>query len=70
VGAMQEEMDSLHYNGTWDSARLPAGKKALHNKCVYRVEQKSDGSKRYKGRLVVKGFQQKERMIVQIYSLL
>ena len=25
--AMQEEMDSLHSNGTWDLARLSAGKK-------------------------------------------
>ncbi|OAE25312.1 hypothetical protein AXG93_4620s1260 [Marchantia polymorpha subsp. ruderalis] len=41
-------------------AQLPAGKKALLNKWVYRLKQESDGKKRYKGRLVVKGFQQKE----------
>jgi len=29
---MQEEMDSLHSNGTWNLVRLPIGKKALHNK--------------------------------------
>ena len=50
-------MDSLHSNGTWDLARLPVGKNTLHNKWVYRVKKKSDGSKRYKARLVVKGFQ-------------
>ena len=60
--AMQEEMDSLHTNGTWELARLPARKKALHNKWVYRLKQESDGSKKYKARLVVKGFQQKERV--------
>ncbi|RVW22925.1 Retrovirus-related Pol polyprotein from transposon TNT 1-94 [Vitis vinifera] len=36
------------------------GKKALHNKWVYRIKNEHDGSKRYKARLVVKGFQQKE----------
>jgi hypothetical protein len=41
---------------------LPAGKKALHNKWVYRIKGEHDGSNRYKARLVVKGFQQKERI--------
>ena len=58
--AMQEEMDSLHSNGTWQLSQLPAGKQALHNKWVFRLKQESDGKKRYKARLVVKGFQQKE----------
>jgi len=53
---MQDVMDSLHSNGTWDLARLPAGKKAVHNKWVYRVKQKSDDCKRYKSRLAMKGF--------------
>ena len=58
--AMQEEMDSLHKNHTWELTPLPKGKKALHNKWVYRIKQEHDGSKRYKARLVVKGFQQRE----------
>jgi hypothetical protein len=66
---MQEEMDSLHSNVTWELAKLPAGKKALQNKWVYRVKQESDGSKRYKARLVVKGFQQKEGVdFTEIFS--
>jgi hypothetical protein len=32
----------------------------LQNKWVFRLKQESDGKKRYKARLVVKGFQQKE----------
>ena len=32
----------------------------MHNKWVYRIKNEHDGSKRYKARLVVKGFQQKE----------
>ena len=30
------------------------------NKWVYQIKEKSDGSQRFKTRLVVKGFQQKE----------
>ena len=40
--------------------KLPVGKKVLHNKWVYRIKNEHDGSKRYKARLVVKGFQQKK----------
>ncbi|CAJ2645710.1 unnamed protein product [Trifolium pratense] len=57
---MKDEMKSLISNQTWELAKLPMGKKALHNKWVYRVKEEHDGSKRYKARLVVKGFQQKE----------
>ena len=40
--------------------KQPVQKKTLHNKWVYIIEDKHDGSKRYKARLVVKGFQQKK----------
>ncbi|GAA0140593.1 hypothetical protein LIER_01908 [Lithospermum erythrorhizon] len=55
--AMKDEMQSLISNQTWELVELPKGKKALHNKWVYRVKKEHDGSKRYKARLVVKGFQ-------------
>ena len=55
--AMKDEMDSLLGNQTWELTELPVGKKALHNKWVYRIKNEYDGSKRYKARLVVKGFQ-------------
>ena len=58
--AMKDEMDSLMSNQTWELAELPPGKKALHIKWVYRIKEEHDGNKRYKERLVVKGFQQKE----------
>jgi hypothetical protein len=58
--AMKDEMKSLISNKTWELAELPVGKKALHNKWVYRVKEEHNGSKRHKARLVVKGFQQKE----------
>ncbi|KAL8104982.1 hypothetical protein AgCh_028950 [Apium graveolens] len=58
--AMDEEMSSLEKNETWSLTELPAGKKALHNKWVFRIKEEHDGSKRYKARLVVKGYQQKK----------
>ena len=58
--AMKDEMDSLMSNQTWRLAELPKGKKALHNKWVYHVKEEHHDIKRYKERLVVKGFQQKE----------
>jgi hypothetical protein len=54
---MKDEIDSLMTNQTWDLTELPVGEKALHNKWVYRIKGENDGSKRYKSRLVVKGFQ-------------
>ena len=54
---MKDEMDSLLRNQTWELTEMPAGKKALQNKWIYRIKNKHDGSKRYKTRLVVKGFQ-------------
>ena len=58
--AIKDEMDSLMSNQTWQLAELPRGKKALHNEWVYRIKEEHDGNKRYKARLVVKGFQQIE----------
>ncbi|RVW24170.1 Retrovirus-related Pol polyprotein from transposon TNT 1-94 [Vitis vinifera] len=67
--AMKDEMDSLLGNQTWELTELPVGKKALHNKWVYKIKNEHDGSKRYKARLVVKGFQQKESIdYTEIFS--
>ena len=55
--AMKNEMSSLLKNKTWELTALPKGKKALQDKWVYRVKTEYDGSKRFKARLVVKGFQ-------------
>ncbi|KAL2232508.1 UNVERIFIED_CONTAM: Retrovirus-related Pol polyprotein from transposon TNT 1-94, partial [Sesamum indicum] len=57
--AMNDEMNSLKKNDTWELCQLPKGKKALQNRWVYRIKEESDGKKRYKARLVVKGFQQR-----------
>ena len=36
---MDEEMDSLVRNQTWDLVDFPAGKRALQNKWVYRLKE-------------------------------
>ena len=57
---MDEEMDSLVRNQTWDLVKLPTKKRALQNKWVYRLKEEDGGKKRYKAILVVKGFAQKK----------
>jgi len=57
--AMEEEMDSLIHNQTWDLVRLPTRKTTLKNKWVYKLKVEDGGKQRYKARLVVKRFAQK-----------
>ena len=52
---INEEMDSLIRNQYWDFIELLIGKRTLQNKWVYRLKEEG-GKKRYKYRLVVKGF--------------
>ena len=59
--AMNDEMESKRTNQVWDLVDLPSGCKAIGNKWVLKIKRKVDGSiKRYKGRLVAKGYTQKE----------
>ena len=57
LSAMQEEMDSLHENHTYELIELPRGKKALRNKWVFKLKP-GDGKNPliYKARIVLKGF--------------
>src|SRR6201999_3330088 len=57
--AAEEEIKSLHANGTWDLVPLPEGRKAVGSRWVFRVKRNADGSvERYKARLVAKGYLQ------------
>ena len=48
-------------NHTWKLVDLPQGCKTLGNKCIFKKKLKADGSiDKYKARLVVQGFRQKE----------
>lgn len=56
--AMQEEIDSLTKMATWELVYLPAGRRALTAKWVFRT--KPDSTRfRLKARLVARGFEQK-----------
>ena len=52
--ACQYEIDALHKNNTWELMDLPAGRKAVKSKWVFK--HKADG--RFRARLVAKGFTQ------------
>jgi hypothetical protein len=58
---MQEEIDALHAQGTWDLVPLPYAKNLLGYKWVYRIKKNTYGSiARHKARLIAKGFGQEE----------
>ncbi|KAH9769282.1 hypothetical protein KPL71_011940 [Citrus sinensis] len=59
--AMQEEIEALHKNKTWELVPLPHGRKVIGNKWVYKIKRDgNDQVERYRARLVVKGYAQKE----------
>ena len=60
VQAMNEELDALESNETWEITTLPPGKVAIGCKWLYKTKYNADGSiDRYKSRLVVMGNRQK-----------
>lgn len=58
--AMQEELEAIKENNTWELMELPKGRKAIGSKWVYKIKRDNKGEVlRYKARLVAKGFSQK-----------
>ncbi|KAG8474901.1 hypothetical protein CXB51_031552 [Gossypium anomalum] len=62
--AMQEKMESLHKNKTWELVKLPKGKKTVRCKWVFKKKEETPGVEepRYKVRLVTKGYSQIPRV--------
>ncbi|KAK8704498.1 hypothetical protein V6N13_048120 [Hibiscus sabdariffa] len=58
--AINDELESIKSNHTWELVDLPRGFRTISNKWVFRKKLRQDGSiQKYKARLVVKGFTQK-----------
>ncbi|KAL2232692.1 UNVERIFIED_CONTAM: Retrovirus-related Pol polyprotein from transposon RE1 [Sesamum indicum] len=58
---MNQELQALERNKTWEIVPLPSGKRLIRCKWVYKIKLKDDGSvERYKARLVAKGYTQVE----------
>lgn len=59
--AMIEEMESIEDNATWTLTDLPAGRRAIGLKWVFKVKRdEHEAVAKYKARLVVKGYAQKQ----------
>jgi hypothetical protein len=59
--SMDDEMESIVSNETWELVKLPKGRKAIGLKWVYKRKRGVDGQfNRFKSRLVVKGYCQKQ----------
>nr|KYP73058.1 Retrovirus-related Pol polyprotein from transposon TNT 1-94 [Cajanus cajan] len=59
--AMDEEFGAIERNKTWELTNLPEGARPIGVKWVYKKKMNAEGEvERYKARLVVKGYKQKE----------
>ena len=57
--AMVDEMASLHKNEAWDLVELPAGRKPIGSKWVFKKKTNVEGKvEKYKAQLVAKGYSQ------------
>lgn len=58
--AMEEEIQSIEKNNTWELTTLPKDHKAIGVKWVYKVKKNAYGEvQRYKTKLVAKGYKQR-----------
>ena len=59
--AINDEVESILQNHTWELVDLPPSSKPLGYKWIFNKKMKADGSiDKYKARLVIKGYKQKE----------
>eukprot|EP00253_Pinus_taeda_P011559 PITA_11559 len=59
IEAMDDEINAIERNKTWDLVELPKGKEVIGVKWVYKTKSNDEGKiERHKARLVVKGYKQ------------
>ena len=59
--SINDEVESILQNDTWELMDLPPGSKPLGYKWIFKKKMKADGSiDKNKARLVIKGYKQKE----------
>eukprot|EP00253_Pinus_taeda_P029616 PITA_29616 len=59
IEAIDEEMNVIERNKTWDLVELPKGKEVIGVKWVYKTKSNVEGKiERHKAKLVVKGYKQ------------
>lgn len=56
--AMEEELNSLRENDTFEITTLPEGKHPVGGKWVYAIKEDFEGTRRFKARYVAKGYNQ------------
>ena len=55
--AMCKEMNSLHNNGTWRAVYLPAGRRAIGSRWVFKVKHLPNSAiEQFKARVIAQGF--------------
>ena len=60
IEAMDDEINAIKKNKTWDLVDLPEGKEVIGVKWVYKTKSNAEGKiERHKARLVVKGYKHK-----------
>ena len=57
---MQDEINSLRENKTWKLVDKPENKRVISSRWVYTKKLTRDNTERYKARLLIKGYSQKE----------
>ena len=56
IKAIKDEYASIQKNNTWELTDLPAGCNVVGSKWIFKKKVSSDGSTKYKARLVARGF--------------
>ena len=68
--AIKSKIDFTLQNHTWELEDLPPGSKPLGCKLIFKKKMKANGTiDKYKARLVIKGYKQKEVLITLILIL-